>query len=537
MGLLSGNSCSIITILPLGGVCNVINTSTPQTTDGLISLVVTGGSAPYDVRWDNGQIGTTLTNLTTGTYAATIIDYYGDYTATTFCTVGNTSFYLEEFQNCSNNASYVYYVSDLTNPQFATNSVYMLTTQIGCWTRMGSVLYTGQTYNSNYAQKQLNIGGPYVNCSSCLPAVPATPVYPEKLCLQSTLNSVTTQIDFSSGSTINGTPSWSSVTPNYIIYYNNTSGRWLLSGITLSGGGIVYKQNPSIPPTGVWTVTGPNASTLSINVNSGICGSIPLSFLSLSTNNPQNNTILGSVTMIGNGGLQPYSYSINGNNYQQGGTFSSLGSGTYTAYVKDSNNTIFTQSFSLVVPPTITYTLNITPTNNQMVTNGTTSKSSNQTFTFSVNPPLPVGKSITFKLQTVITTTGFTAGSFTPTFITNQTTNITSTLTPTSMTQITVPRPACSATPGVANLSGVTYTYNTVTIVGGGTLPTGTLNLTVNTPTVISTSAQACATYGKLICSVKVLNIAITPSTNNIMSSTALTPVIFPIENTGTISP
>ena len=172
-----------------------------------------------------------------------------------------------------------------------------------------------------------------------------------------------------------------------------------------------------------------------------------------------------------------------------------------------------------------------------MIANGNTSMSANDTFTFSVNPPLPVGKSITFKLQTVIITTGFTAGSFTPTFITNQTTNITSTLTTTSMAQISVPRPACSATPGVVNLSGVTYTYNTVTIVGGGTLPTGTLNLTVNTPTVISTSAQACATYGKLKCSVTVLNIAITPSTNNIMSSTTLTPIIFPIENTGTISP
>jgi hypothetical protein len=89
----------------------------------------------------------------------------------------------------------------------------------------------------------------------------------------------------------------------------------------------------------------------------------------------------------------------------------------------------------------------------------------------------------------------------------------------------------------VANLSGVTYTYNTVTIVGGGTLPTGTLNLTVNTPTVSSSLPQACATYGKLKCSVNVLNIAITPSTNNVMSSTTLTPIIFPIENTGTISP
>ncbi len=537
MGILSGNSCSIITILPLGGVCNVINTSTPQSTNGLISLVVTGGTSPYDVRWDNGQIGTTLTNLSTGTYKATIIDYYGDYTATTFCTVGNTSFYLEKFENCSDNTSYVYYTANLTNPEFTPSKVYKLTTQNGCWISSGITLYSGQTYISDYAQKQLNIGGPYNTCELCLPTVPPTPVYSQNLCLQSTLNSNTTQINFSSGSTINGTPSWTSVTPNYVIYYNNSSARWLLSGITLAGGGIVYRQNPSIPPIGSWTVTGPSSGSLSINLTSGICGAIPLNFLSLTTNNPQNNTLLGSVNMVGNGGVPGYTYSINGINYQQGGVFN-LGYGSYVAYVKDSNGTVHSQSFTLSAPIITSYQLNITNTNNPMAVNGTLSSLSTQSFNFSVNPPLPVGKTISFKLQTIFSLTGYTSGVFSPTFTANQTTtNISNPLTTSNHTLITIPRPGCLSTPGNVNKSGVTFNYNTVTIVGGSSLPTGTVSLGVSTPTVISSNPGSCPTFGNIKCSINVSNISITPSTNNVMVSSTLTPIVFPLQLTGTITP
>ena len=49
MGQLSGNSCNIITLFPLGVECNSVNSSTPETSNGLISLYITGGTAPYNV--------------------------------------------------------------------------------------------------------------------------------------------------------------------------------------------------------------------------------------------------------------------------------------------------------------------------------------------------------------------------------------------------------------------------------------------------------------------------------------------------------
>ena len=97
MGQLSGNSCNIITLFPLGVECNVINSSTPQTTNGLISLYITGGTAPYNVIWNGGQQGSLLTNLGPGEYTATVVDYYGDFTGTTTCTVDYYILYLEKF--------------------------------------------------------------------------------------------------------------------------------------------------------------------------------------------------------------------------------------------------------------------------------------------------------------------------------------------------------------------------------------------------------------------------------------------------------
>ena len=68
MAQLSGNSCNIITLFPLGVECNSVNSSTPETSNGLISLYITGGTAPYSVTWNNGGQGTLLTNLSLPTY-------------------------------------------------------------------------------------------------------------------------------------------------------------------------------------------------------------------------------------------------------------------------------------------------------------------------------------------------------------------------------------------------------------------------------------------------------------------------------------
>ena len=82
------NDCAIYTSFEMGLRCNVIqNASTPTGTDGILQVIVTGGTTPYYYYWNNGGRTDTINNLSAGTYSVTVVDYYGDYTATTTCTI------------------------------------------------------------------------------------------------------------------------------------------------------------------------------------------------------------------------------------------------------------------------------------------------------------------------------------------------------------------------------------------------------------------------------------------------------------------
>ena len=85
----SYNECSPITLLPLGAECVAVNPNIYDTTSGILSLNITGGTAPYKVVWlfpDNTlTTGTTIYNLSAGIYTATVTDKYFDYTTTVTC--------------------------------------------------------------------------------------------------------------------------------------------------------------------------------------------------------------------------------------------------------------------------------------------------------------------------------------------------------------------------------------------------------------------------------------------------------------------
>jgi hypothetical protein len=59
--------------------------SSSTASDGSLSILVTGGTAPYSYYWRGGQRNQTLVGVPQGSYEVTVVDYYGDYTATTIC--------------------------------------------------------------------------------------------------------------------------------------------------------------------------------------------------------------------------------------------------------------------------------------------------------------------------------------------------------------------------------------------------------------------------------------------------------------------
>ncbi|MCC6258239.1 MAG: T9SS type A sorting domain-containing protein [Chitinophagaceae bacterium] len=74
------------------------------------------------------------------------------------------------------------------------------------------------------------------------------------------------------------------------------------------------------------------AANATINVNNMT--------VTFSKTNAPNCEGTGTITLYLAGGIGPFSYSLDGNNYQPGNTFTNLAPGTYTGYVKDSKTCV-----------------------------------------------------------------------------------------------------------------------------------------------------------------------------------------------------
>jgi hypothetical protein len=82
------NECGIITILPMSVVCESSPPSVWGLEDGEVSVSISGGTAPYTVTWlNNGNVSPALEMVGNGSYTATTVDFYGDYTVTVVCDI------------------------------------------------------------------------------------------------------------------------------------------------------------------------------------------------------------------------------------------------------------------------------------------------------------------------------------------------------------------------------------------------------------------------------------------------------------------
>ncbi len=506
----SSNTCNIVTLFPLGVECQTINAYSPFTSDGSIILIITGGTPPYSISWENGAHTQSLIGVQAGDYTAVVTDYYGDFTATTTCTVGFDSFYLESFFDCNSPSNYIYYTADIEN-QITTGKTYTLASQLGCWVSNGLVEYTGQTY---YPFTATTTSGPFVNCTECLPV---TPEFENTalLCLKSQITTFTglpptanisnNQYQFYSANTINGYPSWSSGTQT--IYYNTTALEWMVSGWTLNGQPTL--QSNISPPIGLWTLNGANGF---INVLQGTCQS-NITINTVTSPSTCVNTTNGTLQVTSvNGGTPPYTYSLSNNagSYQISPFFINLATGTYTVYAKDILGNIGSKIVQVQPQQSVTnyqVTLNFLPSN-PIPTNSLNSSELNLSWVIEVQPPLPANKTLTFDIIHTTNISGGTNSTTSPIIVYNTTTGqtgggqyLSSGITTNTNTSTSV---FCNGTTNFTNFNTTASTrIYSAKIIGAGTI-TGQAFKKVTV-----SNSQTCPTKGAIRDSITVTNVTL----------------------------
>jgi gliding motility-associated-like protein len=124
-----------------------------------------------------------------------------------------------------------------------------------------------------------------------------------------------------------------------------------------SGGGTI--PNIATPatvnnlPAGTYNITLITANNVTTTTTATITSPpIITANITNQTNNLCAGQANGSVTVLGNGGYPPLTYSIDGTNYQTSGTFNNLSSQTYIIRVRDSRNCIKAVNATITQPNT-----------------------------------------------------------------------------------------------------------------------------------------------------------------------------------------
>ena len=342
------NDCDFVTLFDLGVSCNVIQSPTDSDPrGGILSLNVTGGTAPYSFTWKGfAQRSQTLFGVPAGTYEVIVTDYSWpdigpDYTATTICNL------------------------------------------------LGPV--------------------PSLTPTTTPTPTPTSPVQCVDLCLIA-IGPIGVPnlgpIQFVCNGTQNGRFKWTG--GGYDIIWNVNNSRWqiYISGTTTSvnlGGGILVSTSFELIPDSAWTILGGTVQ-YSITMTRGNCPTvIPLQVSIDETNSSCQGTTNcnGSISILAQDGVSPYLYSIDGGiTYSVNNTFTNLCPNTYTVVVYDSGNNSQTNTVTIGYDSTpVTYQLSLANSNVVIpITVPNVSQTSTQIMNLVVSPPLPVGLSISFDL-------------------------------------------------------------------------------------------------------------------------------------------
>ena len=398
------NDCDVFTLFDMGVRCNpIVQPNTSSSLDGIISLIVTGGTSPYSYFWAGGQRSQTLIGVPQGDYEVVVVDYYGDYTASTICS--------------------------LVAPTPTATPTPTVT----------------QTMTPSGTPPQL-----------CFIAIGNTSYGPLQFVANGSVNGKTT---WTNNGNYNIT--WSPSRNRWEILGSDNS-----TSFSPVGGGLFASTTTSLYPDAGWGLVG-GTQTYSATVTQGLCpASIPLQVLLTSENNTCNTTTNcnGSITVSASLGVAPYIYSINGGvTYQTSSIFNNLCPGTYTIITNDAVNNRNSQTISVGFDTQpITYQLSLSANTSATQTVTTNNYSSKTTYLEAVvTPPLPVGITISFNLtvSSIKTYNGPGTGVITDNILITQG-GITKTPSTTSSISQTGTRPNCNPESQVVVNEADTYTLS-----------------------------------------------------------------------------
>jgi hypothetical protein len=395
----------------MGVNCNVQNAKTPDSNDGVIYLTITGGSTPYDITWENGSKTMNLYNLYPGEYSATVVDFYGDYTATTTCVVESDTFYVDYFVNCDS-GNFIY-LTGLTETNYVDGNIYKFQNNQGCWIYSGITLWSGQTLTGD-----TQTSGPYLTCEECNPPV-VLPYYPQQLCLYSNSGTFDAR-PFEFYGFVNDKPAYTGVSISNsgqtIQWVPGFLNQWLVLGTT---GFVLSNSNDTFNPLGGWIQQGTQKTYTAV---SGACPTAPVLSMSVTkVDESCDGSCDGNIIVTAAGGSGSYTYSKDGSNYQVYPVFNGLCDQTLTIYVKDSNGTIVSQNVTINAgPKKTTYKISLQTKQVNTQLNYGTQVSSRLEYVVNVTPSLPDGVEIKVPLlisvQESTSKPGETTVTYTPSF-------------------------------------------------------------------------------------------------------------------------
>jgi hypothetical protein len=529
------NECDVLTIFPMEVICDTIHPTTYDSFDGVALLIVTGGTPPYTIQWENGSVAQLINGLNPGEYSAVVSDFYNDFVITSTCVLtGETPTPIMCFSIATEAYGYFWQCS-ISFTGYYNGKPYYILLEPDCSTPLsvnsGDITFvvwnsslsrwevvsapsigsigSGTVCNtnnnpSNYPETNgiyswVDVAGVIdiafsVQGTCPTPTPTPLPTY-GPLCFRRTVRTekvgTTIQTQFYPSSYINGYPSWTASPENALMYWatGSTPNYWTISGLTSVG---VFKNtDPSIPPLSNWTIQGnPLILSNSIIAYSGICSSgTPITFLAdaIAAECKTN----GQITINADGGVPAYQYSIDGGaTYSTSSVFNNLTSGTYYVRVKDSlGSESSVQSVTITQTPTPSYSLTLSV--NQSL----------GTFTITPSPSLPATETIQFTITQVSTLTYY-PNSPAPSPLPSYNNNVTF-ITPTGLggmtligTQNSVQNINLAGCPSTLQGNVQTKTLTKLLTISGGQTITGSItNQVVNPPNPLIKCQGASGTY------------------------------------------